>query len=224
MRTGNKGYDRAHREAVEKILTQGGVPGRVRPPLVQWLAWLGLSMVSSALFLGALHVQDLGIILEEPKKLLFLLSLLAGSGLGAWRAIHSSLPGRAPGSVLKRGSELLLAFLALSPLFLFGGGGAGFDPIGCCREGRACIQGSVAAGVFPWLVLGWFLSRNAAFRPFQVGAWSGISAFLLGVWTLQLHCPNWERDHLMMTHLMPVAVLAFGTAFAGAYWFSRWRK
>jgi hypothetical protein len=224
MRTGNKGYDRIHQEAVEAILARGGASGRVMRPWVQWLAWLGLSLLSSALFLGALRVQDLGSALADPKKVLFLGALFAGSGLGAWRAIRSSLPGLAPGSALKRGSEILLVLLVLSPLFLFGAGGEGFDPIDCCREGWACIQGSVAAGVFPWLVLGWFLSRNAAFRPFQVGAWSGISAFLLGAWTLQLHCPNWEGDHLMMAHLMPVAVLAFGTAFAGAYWFSRWRK
>ncbi len=61
------------------------------------------------------------------------------------------------------------------------------------RDGRhrqmraACFKAIFWIGVVPWILLGWQLSRNASFGAKRTGAWSGVSAFLLGSLVTLMH-------------------------------------
>jgi hypothetical protein len=165
-----------------------------------------------------------GSLLALPGGTGFILILFLGAGASAWEAIASSLPGREKGPRRKAFSLLLLVLVFSLPFFLLGGGSHGFDPWKELTEGWACFRAVSLIGLLPWAFLGWRLSKNAAFHPLWTGAWSGASAFLLGSLTVQMHCPNLEAGHVWMAHLFPVALFTLFAGWAGAFWFSRWKK
>jgi hypothetical protein len=41
---------------------------------------------------------------------------------------------------------------------------------------------------------------------------------------VQLHCPLWDYQHILVGHLLPVALLTIPAAVIGSFWFSRWGK
>ncbi len=213
-----------HEALVGRLLAEAEPVKRIKSPLSQWLLWLALSCFSVVLFLTAIHLQDMGAVFHNMPSLGFLLIAFLGSALSAWEAVSSSVPGRQTGSAYRLLSVTLLVALLFMPFLFFAPGRGSFDLVSCCASGWPCIQWGSVAGFFPWLTLGFLISRNASFRPFWTGAWAGLSAFLLGTFTIQLHCPSWETGHMFVAHLLPVALLTFPASFIGAFWFSRWKK
>ncbi len=215
---------RFHDGLVGKILAESKAAPAVTPAFIQWLAWLGTALVLSLVALWIMGRDPSGTLLSRPGGIFYALVLFLGAGLSAWEAIASSLPGREKGPARKAISVLILVLIYALPFFLLNDGASHFDPWKELLEGWACFRAVSLIGLLPWVLLGWKLSKNAAFHPLWTGAWSGASAFLMGSLTIQMHCPNMEAGHVWMAHLLPVALFTFLAGWIGAYWFSRWRK
>lgn len=214
-----------HDQLVDRIVSNAPPVKPVTSVFVQWSIWLALSTVVTVIFLLIFHVQtNAGQVLGEMPPLAFLITAYLGSALAAWQAVASSVPGRQMGRGYMVLSFLVLAALVFIPFAFFYPSGAPFDVWGAFVNGMECVQGVCVVGLLPWVFLGWRLSRNASFRPAWTGAWSGVSAFLLGTVTVQLHCPSWDARHMVVAHLLPVVLLIFFTTFIGSFWFARWRK
>lgn len=224
MKAKSKNINQFHRSLVDQLVAQTGPARKVWPAGVQWLVWLGLSATCMALLLlkmGVLnHFSGIG---NPMPPLAFLTTAFLGSALAAWEAITSSLPGRRTGRGFRFLEGAVLLALLLIPFIFFVRGQEGLDIVTACRNGWGCIQAASFAGLLPWILFGFILSRNASFHPGWTGAWAGVSAFLLGAVTIQIHCPDWETGHMVFAHLLPVAFFTFLSTFIGAYWFSRWK-
>jgi hypothetical protein len=118
----------------------------------------------------------------------------------------------------------LLLGLFTVPIVFFPMPVGGFDLVSSFRICCGCIYIGALVGVVPWLGLGLLLARNASFHPGWTGAWAGVSAFLLGAGAIQLHCPAWDMEHVMLGHLFPVALMTVAAAWVGTGWFSKWRR
>jgi len=213
-----------HAALVGRLVSETRPVRRTLTPGLQWALWFLLSGGSVGFFLATLGPQAAGAILGNLPAVLFLGAALLGSALAAWEAISSSLPGRQTGTLYRIGAVGLVLVLMAMPFLFFPSAPGGFDLMGCCSSGWSCIRGCCLLGFLPWVLMVFILSRNASLRPFWTGLWAGLSAFLLGAFAIQLHCPSWETGHMFVAHLLPVALLTFPAALAGAYWFSRWRK
>jgi hypothetical protein len=197
----------------------------VWPAWAQWLSWFA---VAACVTVGALHYlkpqEDLTSVLGQIPHSAFLILVYAASALSAWGAIVTSLPGRTQGTAQKALTLALLAVVVAMPLLFFprSPGHPGFLQLFhvCC----GCVYVGAVVGIVPWLATGWMLSRNASFHPGWTGAWAGVSAFLLGLGVVQMHCSAWEMDHVMMGHILPVALMTGAATWAGTFWFSRWKR
>ncbi len=221
-----KGGMPTRHQSIVGELTRGLKPVRpVWPAWVQWLVWLAQAVGVTVLALTFLRPQDgLRAVLAETSHSAFLCMTFLASALAAWGAIAVSLPGRSLSPWTKVGVGSLLAGLLAIPLIFFpmaqGTGSFWSELGGCC----GCIYIGTAVGLVPWIGMGFLLSRNASFHPAWTGAWAGSSSFLLGTAVIQLHCPSWEMHHVMVGHLMPVALMTLLATWAGTKWFARWRR
>jgi hypothetical protein len=213
-----------HHQLVEQMVHDVKPAGMLLRPAVQWFLWLGASLLVMALFWMRMGVQpNLSQVMSQMPPFLFIVSAFAGASLAAWAAISSGIPGRQTGRLYLVLEVLVLTALVSIP-FLF------FTHAGPLQWGRAftddtgCVEGVSFSGLIPWIFMGWMLSRNASFNPWRTGLWSGVSAFLMGTITIQIHCPNWEMNHVLMAHLLPAAVGTMVVSLLGSFWFSRWKK
>jgi hypothetical protein len=213
------------RAAVERLLRDTHVPPRVLSVFRQWLVWLGLSIAVVAVALGLIHPQpDLMGRLLAPNSGLFLLLAFFGSAFTAWGGIASSMPGEEPGPLSKILTVFLLAALLAMPFLFFPRDTIPAVIAHSQQSHWFCTRTVLWVAFFPWTAVGWMVSKNASGRPGWTGAWLGVSAFLLGVGTVQLHCAHWQSYHMLMDHLMPMVLFLFIPVWAGTYWFSRWAK
>jgi hypothetical protein len=213
-----------HHQLVEEIVHQVKPSGLLLRPLTQWFLWLASSLLVVSFFWMHMGVQsNLSQVMGQMPPLLFVVTAFAGASLAAWEAISSSVPGRETGRLYRALAVLFLIALVCIP-FIF------FAHTGSLQWGRAlsddtgCVEGVSFSGLIPWIFMGWMLSRNASFYPWRTGLWSGVSAFLMGTITIQIHCPNWEVNHVLMAHLLPAAVGTIVVSLLGSFWFSRWKK
>jgi hypothetical protein len=213
-----------HGKLVDRIVPTARPVGHIHSAGLQWSLWLVLSLGVMALALWRMKVGNSVETLGQMPPMAFILAAFLGAAVAAWEAVVSSIPGRHTGKWFRAAQLSLLAALVLIPFLFFPAGIGGGGVLSSLRCGVDCMKLISLVGLLPWILLGWMLSRNAAFNPAWTGAWSGVSAFLLGAVTVQLHCPNWETGHMLVSHLLPVAVLVFPATFAGSFWFSRWKK
>jgi len=213
-----------HHQLVEQMVQDAKPAGVLLRPAVQWILWLASSLLVMAFFWMRLGIQpDLFRIMNQIPPLFFIFSAFVGASLAAWEAISSSVPGRQTGRFYRVLAVLALIALISIP-FIF------FVHTESLQWGRAlsddtgCVEGVSFSGLIPWIFMGWMLSRNASFNPLWTGAWSGVSAFLTGTITIQIHCPNWEMNHVLMAHLLPAAIGTLLVSLLGSFWFSRWKK
>lgn len=220
-----KNMGRIHDRVVDRILADHRPDRHIAWAWAQWFLWLGLSVaVIGMVFLMMGLPYDAGLLVENPTMLAFFAAAFAGAALAAWEAIASSIPGRGTRKGYKFISSLALVLLVLIPFLFFYPVGRDFDLAGSFFGGIGCILRGSMLGVVPWVALGWMLSRNASFRPAWTGAWAGVSSFLIGTIAVQFHCPLWDAHHLLVAHLLPVALCVFIVTFLGAHWFARWKR
>jgi len=214
------------RQAIEKLLADTRPFKPAWPVHLQWFLWLALSalVVALALSLIGARFELAGHLMDEPAAAVFLSLVFAGSALAAWAGIASSMPGEEPGRASKILAGLFLIFLFTMPFLFFGredfGGVLGRD----MAEGWFCFKTVAIVEVPSWIILGLLASRNASFRPGWTGAWLGVSSFLLGTGTIQMHCARWESCHMFVDHMLPMVLLIALPVWAGSFWFARWKK
>jgi hypothetical protein len=213
------------KRAAEKLLSDASPFKPVPPVLIQWLIWLGLAVLVAGLSLWIIKPQD-GIfekLLQLPSGS-FMILLFTGSALAAWNGIASSMPGEEPGPAAKGWMIAILAALIAIPILFFTP-----DNLTDVLEhneasGWFCFRTVILVAIPSWVMLAWMVSRNASFHPGWTGAWLGISAFLLGTGTIQTHCTHWECTHILINHLLPMALFIVVPIWISTYWLSRWKR
>jgi hypothetical protein len=221
----SKNLSQVHRTLVEGLLADARPVSPIHSAGSQWGLWLTASLLIMGLALALVQVQPgLSSTMSQMPSLTFVLLAFAGAALAAWEAIASSVPGRQTGRGYRVFSILVLLALFAMPVLFFTPNDHGFNPMETLREGWGCFTLVSLVGLPPWILLAWLVSRNAAFKPAWTGAWTGASAFLLGTTTVQLHCPENHWGHILMVHLMPVALFTLLASWAGLYLFSRWKR
>jgi len=213
-----------HDQLVEQVVRGAKPAGMLLRPVVQWMLWFVSSLLVMAFFWMRLGVQsNLSQVMDQMPPLFFIVTAFAGAALAAWEAISSSVPGRQTGRFYRALAVLVLIALVSIPFIFFTHSGP-VDWSQALDHGTGCAEGVSFSGLIPWIFMGWMLSRNASFNPLWTGVWSGVSAFLMGTITIQIHCPNWDMDHVLMAHLLPAAVGTIVVSLLGSFWFSRWKK
>jgi len=220
-----KKLDGVQRRAAEKLLSDTKPYKPVPSVWSQWLGWLAISAVIVTFTILLIKPQPQ--LLEKLSLLpnaFFMLLVFIGSALAAWGGIASSIPGNEPGAREKTLLIAVLLGLFVVP-FLF------FTPdtmqevwSHSMASGWFCFRTVILVAIPSWILMGWMVSRNASFAPAWTGAWLGVSAFLLGTGTIQLHCEHWETYHMVVDHLLPLILFIFIPIWVGAFWFARWKK
>ncbi len=213
------------KRTVEKLLSETRPYRPVPSVFNQWLAWLILAGVVAAVAVSILGAQaDLIHRLFQLPFGIFLALLFFGSAFAAWNGIASSMPGEEPGTPAKAFMGILLIAIFAVPFFFFTP-----DQLKAVLEhdqssGWFCFRTVVILAVPYWVMLAWTASRNASYHPGWTAAWLGISAFLLGTGTVQMHCTHWECTHVLVNHLLPMILFLVFPICIGSYWLSRWKN
>ncbi len=216
---------KSHRDLVEKLVAENKSTPTAPTVLGQWLVWLVFSLLAVALTLSLIGPQfELQERLTDLSSGGFLLLAFVLAAFTARMGIASSMPDYRPRTAPRVIAGILILFLFSMP-FLFFETSALAQALARDRADEwFCARTMVLVALPTWLILGWMASRNASFHPRWTGAWLGVSAFLLGAGTIQLHCARWETCHMLVDHLMPMLTLIFLPIWIGGYWFARWRK
>jgi len=213
------------RRAVEDLLAQNKPFNPAPSVRKQWLVWMLLAALNVGTTLFLIGFQNgLASRLADPASALFLTLTFLASALAAWGGISASMPGDEPGRGQKILTAVLLIALFSMPFFFFAKDNMAVVWSHNMESGWFCFRTVLLVALPSWVLLGWLVSRNASFHPAWVGAWLGLSSFLLGTGTIQLHCSHWERCHMLVNHLLPLALFIFIPIWAGSFWFSRWQK
>jgi hypothetical protein len=213
-----------HNQIVDQVVREAKPMGLHLRPAVQWVLWLAASLLVMSFFWMRMGMQaNVSQVMQQMPPLFFILFAFAGASLAAWEAIASSIPGRQTGKFYHALAVLVLIALVSIP-FIFFAHPSSLDFGKTLVNGIGCAEGAVFSGLIPWIFMGWMISRNASFHPWWTGLWSGVSAFLMGTITIQIHCPSWDMDHVLMSHLLPAAVGTIAASLLGAFWFARWKK
>jgi len=215
----------SHRRLVDRLVAEVKPTQPAPTVLGQWLVWLAFSLLSVAVSLYLIGPQfEILERLTDFSSGGFLLLTFLLAAFTAWMGIASSKPEYRSHAAPRIVAAILLLFLFSMPILFFDK-----DPLvrvlaRDMADEWFCARTVLWVALPSWLMLGWMASRNASFRPRWTGAWLGISAFLLGAGTIQLHCARWETCHMLVDHLMPMLALIFLPIWIGGYWFARWRK
>jgi hypothetical protein len=129
-------------------------------------------------------------------------TLAISTALLAYSLVHQMVPGsrhRIPPRLLPVGIMISLA-VAIAVLFQFQHQQTFLPNTWACL--RAGIPMGALAAVPLWLVL----RRGAILSPRMTGAATGLLAGLVGTSALEVHCPNLDAWHILVSHL-GVAVL-----------------
>lgn len=214
-----------HRRLVAELVA-GARPVKPAPSLwQQWTVWLAFALAAVWGVISMIGPQfELMDRLGEPAMGGFLALSFLLSAFCAWMGIASSKPDRVPRNLSRFLALAGVLFLYVMPFLFFAGDDLARVFTQNSMDGWFCARIVLLVAFPSWLLLGWMASRNASFDPGWTGAWLGASAFLLGTGTIQLHCARWEACHMLVDHLLPMAVLIFIPIWAGSVWFSRWMK
>jgi hypothetical protein len=118
------------------------------------------------------------------------------TGLLAYSLVNQMIPGSRhwiPPGLLPLGVTISLA-IATAVLFRFQDRHSWTDNWACIRAGT---QIPALAAVPLWLVL----RRGAILSPGLTGAATGLLAGLVGTTALEIHCPNLDAWHILVSHL-----------------------
>jgi hypothetical protein len=133
------------------------------------------------------------------------------AGLLAYSLVQQMVPGsrhRIPPRLLPIGIPIALA-LAIAVVFPFQ------EEQNLWARNWACVRTGTAlaaiAAVPFWLVL----RRGANLSPAMTGAASGLLAGLVGTSALEIHCPNLDAWHILLSHLGVAVLSAAVGLFAG---------
>jgi hypothetical protein len=193
-----------------------GMATNLRPvrPVAPARSFLGafVAIFVSIVALGVYRLGAFAIAVMTPLQTAAILSTLAiGTGMLASSLVHQMVPGSRHGispRLLPVGITISL-IVAVAVLFQFQ------YERGFWGNAWACIRAGTPIGVLAavpfWLVL----RRGAILSPGMTGAATGLLAGLVGASVLEIHCPNLDAWHILVSHLGVAILCALAGLFAG---------
>jgi hypothetical protein len=166
----------------------------------------------SIVALGVYRLGAFAIAVMTPLQTAAVLSTLAiGTGLLASSLVHQMVPGsrhRISPRLLPVGITISL-IVAIAILFQFQ------HERDFWGNAWACIRAGTPIGVLAavpfWLVL----RRGVILSPSMTGAATGLLAGLVGASVLEIHCPNLDAWHILVSHLGVAILCALAGLFTG---------
>ena len=152
----------------------------------------------SIVALGVYRMGAFAIAVMTPLQTTAILSALAVStGLLAYSLVHQMVPGsrhRIPPRLLPVGITISLT-IAIAVLFQFQ------HERNFWGNAWACIRAGTPIGVLAAVPVWLMLRRGAILSPTISGAATGLFAGLVGTSVLEIHCPNLDAWHILVSHL-----------------------
>ena len=196
---------------IEEGMTTNLRPVRPVAPARYFLgAFVGIFV--SIVALGVYRLGAFAIAVMTPLQTAAILSTLAiGTGLLASSLVHQMVPGsrhRISPGLLPVGITISL-IVAIAVLFQFQ------HERDFWGNAWACIRAGIPIGVLAavpfWLVL----RRGAILSPSMTGAATGLLAGLVGASVLEIHCPNLDAWHILVSHVGLAILCALAGLFTG---------
>lgn len=219
----NKGFPAVHGQTVER-LTQGLRPAKAPMPLWgQWLFWtIGISALVTIFLNRTLLRDDLEDNLGRLSYISMVILIFVGAALAAWGALEASIPaGESKGKGKARLAFLLygLAFMLFILFLPWNMENYPHHPLYL-----SCFVMSLFVGLAGWVGLGLLIRHNAPLNPGRVGVWAGVSAFMVGLGVVTLHCGSHNLAHVCLEHFLPVLAYSWLTGWLGYRWISSWKR
>jgi hypothetical protein len=152
----------------------------------------------SIVALGVYRMGAFAIAVMTPLQTAAILSALAiSTGLLAYSLVHQMVPGsrhRIPPRLLPVGITLSLT-IVIAVLFQFQ------HERNFWGNAWACIRAGTSIGALAAVPFWLMLRRGAILSPIMSGAATGLLAGLVGTSVLEIHCPNLDALHILVSHL-----------------------
>jgi len=198
------------RQIVEGITSNLRPVRPVAPARYFFGAFVGIFACIVAL--GVYRMGAFAIAVMTPLQAATILSALAiSTGLLAYSLVHQMVPGsrhRVPPRLLPVAITISLT-IAITVLFHFEHEQDFWGNAWACIRAGTTI-GFLAAVPF-WLVL----RRGAILSPGMTGAATGLLAGLVGTSVLEIHCPNLDAWHILVSHVGVAILCALAGLFIG---------
>ena len=208
-------HEERHRALVDRLASDLKPVRRLWPVNVRLTLWLVVEAAVAAWILSHTHndfIRKLG-----TPDYAFQIFLFAVSGLVvAVIALRSAIPGRQTRSATVALAIIMVA--AGSALVMMQPLRTGASLSEFIRVGRPCAYDTCLFAAAPWVALWWAVKRGAPMHGGWAGLAVGCAALLFTFALMRLGCPIDERLHLVIWHLLPVAVVATLSALAGVFW------
>jgi hypothetical protein len=176
----------------------------VRPIAPAWYflgAFAGIFV--SIVALGVYRMEAFAIAVMTPLQTSAILTALAiSTGLLVYSLVQQMVPGsrhRIPPKLLPVAIAIALT-IAMAVLFQFQ------HERNFWASAWACIRAGTPYGVVAAVPFWLMLRRGAILSPGMTGAATGLLAGLVGTSVLEIHCPNLDAWHILVSHL-GVAIL-----------------
>jgi hypothetical protein len=178
-------------------------------------------LLAVALSLSAVFFDWRGGLRQAPRPTELVLETALGALVIAAVAWWTAL-GRG-GSMLGRPARMLTALAVLTPVALFlwkliwSAQDAGMMDAWPERPGFRCLYLSLATGFWPLLAMLALRQGTDPNHPSVTGASMGVAAAACAWVFIDLWCPVAYVPHLMLGHVLPVAILAVAGALLGRF-------
>ena len=166
----------------------------------------------SIVAVGAYRLGAFAIAVMSPLQAGAILSALAiGGALLAYSLVLQMVPGsrhRIPPKLLPFGVIISLT-VAMAVLFQFQ------HERNFWATGWACLRAGIPIGILAAVPFWLLLRRGAVLSPGVTGAATGLLAGFVGTTVLEIHCPNLDAWHILVSHLGVSLLLAVAGFVAG---------
>jgi hypothetical protein len=189
---------------------------RVWPVSVRFALWLIVELGLLATVALAFPRDDLGARLHDIRYILELGFFSSAGIIAALLALRTAIPGREASRV-----ELLaLGSLAIAAVVLVTRGQVRTDLTlnAFVDEGVRCLLCTTVLAALPWALLFWAVRRGAPLPVETAGGLIGAAAFCFAFAATRLGCPDDGVLHVLVWHVLPVALGACLSIFAGTAW------
>jgi hypothetical protein len=163
----------------------------------------------------ALYVYRMGalaIAVMTPLQTVAILTALAVStGLLAYSLVHQMIPG----SPQKLSPRLLPVGIAVSLTIVIGVLFQFQHEQNFWGHAWPCIRAGIPIGVLAAVPFWLILRRGAILFPAMTGATTGLLAGLVGTSVLEIHCPNLDAWHILVSHLGVAMLCALAGLIVG---------
>jgi hypothetical protein len=182
-----------------------------------WRAALWLAAASVAVALGALYFglrRDLAEIWGDPLWVVRLALLSATAGLAALTACRLAVPGYERRARVRWWPIVLFGVLiALSMAEVVTSAMTG--TFGSPLRNWMCVRKMMVTGAAPALLAVLLVARAAPIEPRWTLLLGGIAAGAAGVLASEIACPVHAPIHILLWHILPIAVFALAGAAIG---------